>query len=135
LLAHERDHGRLMQSIYLSGHSIGNALFEKLHPFEGDRFRSFFNVSPDSCRRTQLLEGKTKPLDGQPSVIVQGSKGLKYFRPLHVPGAGDAPIVLARVHVFQLAPDCPVAVGNILLFDIGVKGVKQDANVRVTDLL
>src|SRR5882757_11193115 len=39
------------------------------------------------------------------------------------------------MHVLQLAPYSPVTGGNVLLFDIGVKGVEENTDIRMTNFL
>jgi hypothetical protein len=49
-------------------------------------------------------------------------------------GSRSAAIVLTRVHVFQAGRDRQQRGGDVFLFDVGVKGVEQDADVPVIDL-
>ena len=50
-------------------------------------------------------------------------------------GSRYAAIVFASVDVLELAPDCLVAFGNILFFDVGVEGIKKNADIRVANFL
>ena len=39
------------------------------------------------------------------------------------------------MNVFEIGTDGAIARVNILLFDVGVKGVKENADIRMADLL
>ena len=62
-------------------------------------------------------------------------QGLEYLVPFHMAGAGYSTIIFAGMNVLEVGPDRQVTRGYLLFFDVGVKGVKKYANVRVANLL
>src|SRR5580658_10031248 len=52
-----------------------------------------------------------------------------------MPGSGYATIVFTRMNVLEIGADRPVAGSNIFLLDIGMEGVKENAYVRMANLL
>ena len=86
------------------------------------------------CIRDRILDRKTETLDRQPAIVVQGVQCLEHFFPCHMPGSGDAAIVFAGMNVLEVGADDPITGRNILFFDVGVEGVKENADVRMANL-
>ena len=54
---------------------------------------------------------------------------------LDVARAGRAAIVLARVDMLQMLSNRAIAIGDAFLFDVGMEGIKQNADARMIDLI
>jgi len=106
---------------------------QKLNPFPRDRFGRLLDIPPNRRRRAEVAEREAEAFDHQPAVVLQVVDGLKHRRPVDVPAARDAAIVLARVQVLEMRRRETKGVRHVLLFDIGVEGVKQQADRGMVD--
>ena len=52
---------------------------------------------------------------------------------MHLPGSRYTTVVLAGVHMLQVAADTPDGIARMLFFNVRVKRVVQDPDVRMTD--
>src|SRR4029077_8113671 len=74
-------------------------------------------------------------LNSQPAIVFQIAQRLEDRLPLDVSGSGDAAIVFTGVHVLQMPAHSAVALGDILLFNVGVEGIEEDPDIGMTDLI
>src|SRR5580700_2836810 len=84
----------LRMKLSLSCFCRRRVLFQKLYALERDGLRGGSNVAPYRGRRGYFPQRKPKALDGKPSVIADSAQGCEHVVPLHMPGTGDAAIIL-----------------------------------------
>src|SRR5437764_13068588 len=80
----------------------GRELLQKLDAIKCDGFRGRRQIAPEACGRGDFLDGETKALNHQPSVVVSFVERTEQLGPCHVAAAWCAAVVLACVDVFQV---------------------------------
>src|SRR5271166_6837911 len=103
---------------------------QELDAFEGDGFRSGRKVAPDRRGGGELAQGKAEALDGEPAIVLHLAQGFKHVVPLDVARSRNAAIVLAGVNVLEVRRDFSECMAEVLLLDVGVERIEQNADPR-----
>ena len=102
-------------------------------PFQCDLIAGFHGPAPLEDRGAGVRCQATKPLDDQVAFITHLFERADEGGEVEVAGAWDAAVVFAEVKVTQRRAKRAARGGNVLLLDVGVEGVDQDADAGIVD--
>ena len=91
------------------------------------------HFSPDAGGAGEFGQPCAEGFDGEPAVVADLFEGRHGFVPVDVVFAGGAAIVGAGVHVVDEFAAAANGVADGLLFDVGVEGVVENADVVVAE--
>src|SRR6185312_460626 len=112
-----------------------NVILQEAQAVEGDGIGRLLDIAPDSGRGADIADVEAKTFDGQPAVVAHVAQSLKDALPVGMAAAGNAAVVFARVDMAEMPRHGANAGGDILLFDVGVEGVEQNADIGVIDFV
>src|SRR5690606_26255692 len=104
---------------------------KKGHPFSRDRVRRRRQIPPDARGGGNLLDAGAKTLNHQPAIVAGALDGWQHFVPMHLTRPGNPAIALAGVNVMQAIATGKDGRRRILLLNVCVEGVEEDAQLRV----
>src|SRR5438876_10753209 len=92
-------------------------------------------IPPHAGRRRQVRQRAAKGFDHQPAIIIGFPQRPKRLVPVHQPGPRRTPVVLTDVYMNETVAQTSDDFGDILFFDVGVKGIVHHAEIAVIDAL
>src|SRR5690606_14695543 len=93
------------------------------------------DVAPDGRSGAQVAQREPEAFDRQPSVVADGVERREHVAPRDVARSRRAAVVLARVHVTDVATARAERLSEMLLLDVRVERVEQQADARMADRL
>jgi len=95
--------------------------------------RRWVQVAPDCSGPGDLGNRGRKTLDDRRPGVVHGLQTIEHRAEWDMASAWYAPVVLTQMHVVESGPERLKRRGNVLLLNIRVKGVKEDADRGMPD--